>query len=130
MAFQSYIDPIEALVSRYFDKRRTMEDNQPQSGGELLEPAASPLQDTLPESPCRLLRDEEGRVYKCIYGDFESLTPEGEQDPHLEFDGIIWQEEILRDDSGKTTAVEITYPDGSVSRDSLIRENGKVTGVN
>lgn len=122
MAFQSYIDPIENLVSRYFEKRRTLSDNEPQNGGELLE-SGGMYNAELPENPCKLLRDEKGRVYKCIYGEFEELS---EEDDGTQ---IIWQQEIIRDASGKTIAIEATYPDGSTSTETLVRENGKVTGI-
>lgn len=123
MVFRSYIDPIITVVDRYFEKKKALSENNSHISGKVMETGIGGFSECLPESPCKLVRDKENRVQRCIYGDYQKLV-EGE-DAEL----TVWQEEIIRDEGGTVTAVETTYPDGSKSRESIIRKDGFVAEV-
>ncbi|WP_315114564.1 hypothetical protein [uncultured Clostridium sp.] len=52
----------------------------------------------LPEYPCRLVRNENKKVIKCIYAENTELQ---------------WEEELIRNREGKVYRIKTTYPDGS-----------------
>lgn len=113
MGFNDYREPIEYVVDRYFERKRFINANTGvndifiSSGG-------MPPDMSLPETPCYLVRGEDGKVTKVIYGDYELLETEEECDP------VVWQEELLRED-GKVVGVLITYPDGEMVKNVFER---------
>lgn len=121
--FYDFRDSIEYVVNQYFERKRgansNNSDNQVAKNGKQLQAA---LED-LPASPFRILKNRNGLAYKFIYGDFKAL----ETDPYANV--IVWQEELIRDENGVILAFEKTYPDGSVERETLVKENGQVTGT-
>ena len=62
-----------------------------------------------------LIRDDEERVKKVIYGEVELLYIEEESDP------VIWQEELICDSSGKVQQLITTFPDVEAVTIALVR---------
>lgn len=123
MVFQNYTEPIEQLIERYFQKKRTLsrEDSENREGVFLKE--SGRMDEQLPEVPLKLFRDEKNRVYKCVYGDYKAL------ELNEETNIIIWQEEIVRNQQGVTIATVTTYPDGQAVRENMVREGDMVTEI-
>ena len=119
--FNDVREPIEYVVNQYFEKKRTLnanlesDDYTPMDG--------SYIDDNLPEYPLLILRNDEGKAYKFIYGNVDALLNEDE-----EADPLIWQEELIRTD-GIVTSIIRTYPDGEEVENNFIRENGKLTEI-
>jgi len=116
MAFYDYREPIEQVVDKYFEKKRFYSAN---SGGSDIQlgNGAYP-DDSLPETPCLIIRNEEGLATKFIYGDTKSLESEEEASPQ------IWMEELIRVD-GTVTKIIMTYPDGESVTTELVRGSDK-----
>lgn len=123
MAFHDFRDPIEYVVNQFFERKRAAESNKTdsiegKSVGQVIR-----NEELLPSSPFMILRDRNGKEYKFIYGEYEALR----EDPTA--DVFIWQQEIIRDEKGKTIAFETTFPDGYVVRESLVEENNKLKEI-
>lgn len=117
MVYTTYIDPMITLVQRYFEQRRTLASNKPDQGNASeIETGSPDWQEDLPDSPCRIVRDNQGKVSYCLYGDYNLLGAGGDQD------AVIWQQKIIRDGLGRAIQVETTYPDGSTKEDIMVRD--------
>ena len=118
--FNDVREPIEYVVNQYFEKKRTLrsnledEDYTPMDG--------SYIDDDLPEYPLLILRNDENRAYKFIYGNIDALLEDEDADP------LIWQEELIRE-NGAVVSIIRTYPDGEEVENSFIRENGKLAEI-
>lgn len=126
MAFNDFRDPIEYVVNQYFEKKKYLNANLTPAGENIGLGGQMP-DESLPEYPVHIVRNDEGVVTKIIYGDtkdLQKILSEG-----LEGSILIWQEELIRDDTGKTIAIDKTYPDGIVSRINLVRQDDTVTDV-
>ena len=62
----------------------------------------------LPDEPVQIIRDDNGRAYKFIYGYNNPRT--------------TWEQELIRNDEGKVEQVVHYYPDGFVLIRTLIRD--------
>ena len=119
--FKDVREPIEYVVNQYFEKKRTLnanlesDDYTPMDG--------SYIDDNLPEYPLLILRNDEGKAYKFIYGNVDALLNEDE-----ESDPLIWQEELIRTD-GIVTSIIRTYPDGEEVENDFIREDGMLVEI-
>lgn len=123
MSFYDYRDPIEYVVDRYFERKRFISSNTENLSMSQLS-GVTP-DDSLPSEPCYLVRDEQGKVSKVIYGDFELLQSNTEN----EFDPVVWQEELIRE-NGKVEGVTITYPNGETVTNKFKRnDDGKLEKV-
>lgn len=124
MAFHDFRDPIEYVVEQYFQRKRSAESNSIENidGNSCRQYLHN--DDSLPESPCLILYNRNGKAYKFIYGGYETLRTEPMADVFL------WQEEIIFDEEGKTIAFETVYPDGSIVRENLVKdESGKLKEI-
>lgn len=121
MAFTDYREPIEYVVSQYFERNKYLTKNQGQTGN--TGPAfGQDINENLPEEPALLLRDPDTKkVRKVIYGEAELLLNDEEADP------VVWQQELKYNSSGKVESVITTFPDGETVENFLKRDsNGKV----
>lgn len=117
--FNDVREPIEYVVDQYFQKKKVLTDNIREDG---YSPSGSNyIDDDLPHIPVSIVRGEDGKAYKFIYGNIDELLNEDE-----EADPIIWQEELVRDDEGKVTSIVTTYPDGEEVTNVLIKDAGKL----
>jgi len=124
MGFLDYKEPIEYVVDNYFKRQRFLAMNRRGLEGVSLGHGAAP-DFVLPDVPAFLIRDDNDRVKKVIYGDVALLMADEDSDP------AIWQEELVRDSSGKVARLVTTYPDGESVETTLIRDgDGKVTEYN
>ena len=120
--FKDVREPIEYVVNQYFEKKRTLnanlesDDYTPMDG--------SYIDDNLPEYPLLILRNDEGKAYKFIYGNVDALLNEDE-----EADPLIWQEELVRDEGGTVISIIRTYPDGEEVENEFIREDRKLVKI-
>ena len=87
MGFLDYKEPIEYVVDNYFKRQRWHQINRVGTEGVSLG-GGLPPDFVLPEVPVFLIRDDEERVKKVIYGDVELLYIDEDSDP------VIWQEEL------------------------------------
>ena len=117
--FNDVREPIEYVVNQYFEKKRTLSANDSDNYNPL---DGSYLDDSLPEYPLRILRDDDNRAYKFIYGNLDALLNDEDADP------LIWQEELIRTD-GRVTSIIRTYPDGEEVENIFIRENEKLIEI-
>lgn len=119
--FNDVREPIEHVVNQYFEKKRTLaanyddEDYTPMDG--------SYIDDNLPEYPLLILRNEDNKAYKFIYGNVDALLEDEDADP------LIWQEELIRDRNDTVISIIRTYPDGEKVDNEFIRENGKLVEI-
>lgn len=122
--FHDYREPIEYVVDRYFERKRWISSN---SGGLSVSALGGVTpDDSLPTAPCFLVRDDNNRVFKIIYGDFQLLESSSDD---AEFDPVIWQEELIRE-SGRVSSIIITFPNGESVRNNLVRDsNGRLEKV-
>lgn len=118
--FNDVREPIEYVVDQYFLKKKMLKDNTKED--EYNPNGSNYIDDDLPEVPVYIIRDEDKKAYKFIYGNVESLLNEDE-----ESDPIIWQEELVRDSRGKVTSIITTYPDGESVENHLIMKNGRLS---
>ena len=81
------------------------------------------MDDNLPEYPLLILRNEENKAYKFIYGNVDALLDDEDADP------LIWQEELIRDNNGTVVSIIRTYPDGEEVENEFIREGGKLVEI-
>lgn len=116
--FNDVREPIEYVVNQYFLKKKMLKDNTKED--EYNPNGSNYIDDNLPTVPVFIIRDDEDKASKFIYGNIESLLNEDE-----ESDPIIWQEKLVRDD-GVVTSIITTYPDGESVENELIREGGKL----
>ena len=119
--FQDVRDPIEYVVNQYFEKKRTLAANYDDEHYTPLD--GSYIDDSLPEYPLLILRDEHDRAYKFIYGNVDALLEDEDADP------LIWQEELVRDEGGTVISIIRTYPDGEEVENEFIREDGKLAEI-
>jgi len=119
--FQDVRDPIEYVVNQYFEKKRTLAANYDDEDYTPLD--GSYIDDSLPEYPLLILRDEHDRAYKFIYGNVDALLEDEDADP------LIWQEELVRDEGGTVISIIRTYPDGEEVENEFIREDGKLAEI-
>lgn len=118
--FNDVREPIEYVVDQYFLKKKMLKDN---TGEDEYNPNGSNyIDDNLPEVPVSIVRNEDGKAYKFIYGNVDALLNEDE-----EADPIIWQEELIRDRRGKVISIITTYPDGESVENHLIMRNGRLS---
>lgn len=113
-------EPIEYVVDQYFKTMRSMDTNlnKKLTEDDLSDPVyASPPDLELPHHPVTLIRDDDGRLKKAIYGEVEFLDSDEEGSP------IVWQEELKRDADGKLQSIVTTYPDGEELESFLIRDS-------
>ena len=120
MGFLDYKEPIEYVVDNYFKRQRFLTMNRRGAEGVALGHSAAP-DFILPDVPAFLIRNSDDKVKKIIYGDVTLLTADEDSDP------VIWQEELVRDSSGKVFQLITTYPDGESVTIELFRDStGKV----
>lgn len=117
--FNDIREPIEYVVNQYFEKKRTLSSN---TDDDFIPSDGSYIDDNLPEYPLTIIRDGEGKAYKFVYGDVESLLEDEEASP------IIWQEELVRE-NGIVVSIITTYPDGESVENEFIREDGKLVEI-
>lgn len=119
-------EPIEYVVDQYFNRKRLNLANESDPNefdssyvGELM---PGQFDDTLPTHPVTIIRGEDNKVNRVIYGEVSGLTDTEEHSY------IIWQEELIRDDDGKVITIRTTYPDGEMVDNHIIRRasDGKV----
>ncbi len=118
--FNDVREPIEYVVNQYFEKKKSLASNYEEDG--YTPHDGSYIDDNLPEYPLRILRDENNRAHKFIYGNLDALLNDEDADP------LIWQEELIRTD-GKVTSIIRTYPDGEEVENVFIRENDKLIEI-
>ena len=119
--FNNYADPIERIIDGYFKKKSWIEVNKAENK-KISSKAAEYTSDNFPQVPCRILRNEDGKAYKFIYGDVDLIGTDEEGDI------IIWQEELVRNAEGKVEKIIKTLPNGEQVITQLIRnEQGIVT---
>lgn len=116
MAFNDYREPIEYVVDRYFKRQKWYDSNNLDSEKTQLK-AGEFIDDSLPDIPCKIIRDEKEQAYKFIYGEIDLLETDEECSP------VIWQQEIIRNSNGIVEKIKTTYPDGSSVEEELIRDN-------
>lgn len=117
--FNDVRGPIEHVVDQYFLKKKMLKDNTEEDN---YNPNGSNyIDDVLPTVPVFIIRDSEDKAYRFIYGNVDALLNEDE-----ESDPIIWQEELVRDNTSRVTSIITTYPDGESVENELIREDGKL----
>jgi len=116
MGFLDYREPIEYVVDNYFKRQRFLTLNRSGAEGHPLNQSAAP-DFVLREVPVFLLRNADNKVYKVIYGNAELLMLDEDSDP------VIWQEELIRDTSGKVVQLITTYPDGEAVTTELSRDS-------
>lgn len=105
--FNNAADPILLLVDSYFRKKKVTSNNMKTSGAVNIG-AVTGIDESLPEYPMKLVRGDDGKVARIIYGDINALASvEGE-----ESSVVIWQESFVRDENGKVTHITTTYPSG------------------
>lgn len=102
LGFKNARDPIVYVLNQEL-RKRNLKDN-------LQLDAEAGWDGTLVEYPVQLIRDENNKVVKCLYG-------VGDEQ---------WSEEIIRDDNNIATAVKTTYPDGSVKTVHIHRSGNLV----
>lgn len=119
--FNDVRDPIEYVVNQYFEKKRTLRANYDDDDYNPLD--GSYIDDILPEYPLLILRNEEGRAHKFVYGNVDALLEDEDADP------LIWQEELVRDSSGRVVSIIRTYPDGEEVENVFIRETDKLVEI-
>lgn len=124
MAFHDFRDPIEYVVEQYFQRKRSAESNSIENiDGNSLD-INMRSSDGLPDKPCLMLYNRNGKAYKFIYGGYDILR----EDPLA--DVFLWQEETIYDENNRAIAFETTYPDGIIIRESLIKdESGKLKEI-
>lgn len=116
MAFYDYKEPIEYVVENYFQKAKWNHSNSSlYNTMSFQSPVDRKL--SLPEIPCKVFRNDDNLIYKVVYGNLKALEMEEECSP------VIWQQEIIRDNSGKIVKILTTYPDGEINEEKLIRDN-------
>ncbi len=111
-------EPIEYVVDQYFKKMRTMDTNlnKKLTEDDLVDPVYATSPDLeLPQHPVTLIRGDDGKLIKAIYGDVDLLDSDEEGSP------IVWQEELVRGADGKLEKVITTYPDGEEVENILHR---------
>jgi hypothetical protein len=118
---QDFRDPIEYVVNQYFHEKKMVGMNS-QGGASEYTPSGSFYQDdTLPDEPVYIIRDDDSKVKKIVYGNVDILLSDEEADP------IIWMEELIRDSTGKVEKIKVIYPDGEELIKELKRnDEGKV----
>ncbi len=124
MAFNDFREPIEYVVDQHWRSKQFTGANVANKSVQLSH--SSKLDDTLPEYPMKLFKDENGDIYKIVYGDLEALEKIANGEEGI---AIIWQEEFLRDDEGNINLIRTTYPDGLVVDLQIVRENEDITGI-
>ena len=125
MAFNDFREPIEYVVDQYFRKKSFLNKNTTKGDVGLF--VGGYEDSSLPEYPLTIVRGEDNRVDKIIYGDTEELRNITENG--LEGSILIWQEEFIRDSKGVVQFIDTTYPDGTKARLELIRKQGKVIQI-
>jgi len=122
--YKSPRDAIEFVVNGYFSKKRLLANqrNSKSRSGTNINTAIG--YENLPTLPFGVFKDENNKIEKIIYGNIELLGQE-----NIEADIIIWQEEFIRED-GKIIQIERTFPDGETGVENIIRDDGKVIGMN
>ena len=118
--FNDVREPIEYVVNQYFEKKRTLRSNLEDDDYTPMD--GSYIDDDLPEYPLLILRDDENRAYKFIYGNVDALLEDEDADP------LIWQEELIRE-NGTVVSIVRTYPDGEEVENEFIREDGKLAEI-
>lgn len=113
MAFYDYREPIEYVVNQYFERKRFYNVNYTEDKASLYR--GEYPDGSLPEIPCLIIRDDEGRAVKFIYGDTSQLESDEEGDP------VIWQEESFEgadaDDKynfGLTVSSDVFFDEASM----------------
>lgn len=119
--FNDVREPIEYVVNQYFEKKRTLRANFDDDDYNPLD--GSYMDDNLPEYPLLILRNEENKAYKFIYGNVDALLDDEDADP------LIWQEELIRDNNGTVVSIIRTYPDGEEVENEFIREGSKLVKI-
>ena len=119
--FNDVREPIEYVVNQYFEKKRTLRANFDDDDYNPLD--GSYMDDNLPEYPLLILRNEENKAYKFIYGNVDALLDDEDADP------LIWQEELIRDSNETVVSIIRTYPDGEEVENEFIREGGKLVEI-
>lgn len=114
--------PIEYVVDQHFQLQRTLRANMEED--HYTPPGGDYIDENLPEYPLLILRDNQDRAYKFIYGNLDALEDDSE-----ESDPIIWQEELIRD-GNKVISIIKTYPDGEEVENFFIRNSeGKLDEI-
>jgi hypothetical protein len=118
-AFKDYRDPIEYVVNQ--NKFKEIYKNRNLTGGKYeLKGGLTNADGTLPETPARLLRGENGLVTEIVYGENDGG---GEASPY------VWREKLIRE-NGKVTKIITVFPDGSEAAQALVRNSeGKVEQI-
>lgn len=107
--FSNAADPILKVIDAYFHKKRMLRNNYDTDTARLLQNGA--LDESLPEYPATLFRNDENRVERVVYGDLEALQ-ELEDGNIEECSIVIWQEQFERNEDNKVTNIIRTLPDG------------------
>ncbi|WP_129596039.1 hypothetical protein [Anaerophilus nitritogenes] len=118
---QDFRDPIEYVVNQYFQEKKMIGLNSDGEDSGYTLNGSFYQDDNLPDEPVYIIRDEDKRVKKVVYGNVDILLEDEEADP------IIWMEELIRDNHGKVEKIKVVYPDGEELVKEIKRnENGKV----
>lgn len=89
MSTNNFREPVEYVIKRYVQRSNlhiVPSDNN----------SSTPTQLNLPDYPCRIVRDIEGKVSKAVYAEGTSQE---------------WSEELIRDMNGKVYQIRTTFPD-------------------
>lgn len=121
-AFKDFRDPIEYVVTQYFQRQKNYASNKPEKSGQERINCDGWDKGALPDYPFKMLKNRDGKAYKFIYGNLKAL----QQNP--EADVVIWQEEIIYDENGKFSAIKTTYPNGYEVIASKEEMDGEFTG--
>lgn len=108
--FSNAADPILKVVDSYFHKKRMLQDNYDAERVRMIQNGV--LDESLPEYPATLFRNDENRVERVVYGDLEMLQ-ELEDGNIEECSIVIWQEQFERNEENKVTNIIRTLPDGT-----------------
>lgn len=122
MRYNDVRKPIEYVVDQYFNRKKLNIKNQTfnEELGLIHSPNGGMLDEDLPTHPVHLFRDADNRVERVVYGDLDAMV--AAEASGTDHSYILWQEELIRDSTGKVVTVRKTYPDGSSIDNHLSRD--------
>ena len=117
--FSNAADPILKVIDSYFYKKKMLQENYDTDGVRMTQ--SGPIDESLPEYPATLFRNNDNKVERIVYGDLEALE-ELDNGTIEECSIVIWQEKFERDGYGKVTNIIRTLPDGTDIDIEIVRD--------